>query len=140
MVSRIIRADPFFARHAWFYVFSRVRTPLHRSRPGPTKWWFFLFSLVKTALDWTRLTCVGVFIHDTHDEILAAFTVLLAFFTLALWASTSELARDARESAQKTIKTMEDTARKELRAYVSVQEVDMTIVSSLTLVWWTIGE
>lgn len=68
------------------------------------------FSLINHILDWTRITCAGLFVHDTHDEILAAFTVLLAIFTLALWASTSRIAEEAKESSGKTIKTMEAAA------------------------------
>ena len=81
------------------------------------------FSFIRVSLDYTRLTCVGIFIHEDRDEILAAFTVLLAFFTLALWASTSKIAEDAKEAAGNTIRTMEDTARKELRAYMAFNTI-----------------
>jgi hypothetical protein len=77
------------------------------------------FSFINTALDWTRLPCVELFITHAHEEILAIFTVLLAFFTLALWASTAEIARDAKATGERTIRTMEDTAKRQLRAYVS---------------------
>jgi hypothetical protein len=78
------------------------------------------FSAVLYTLNWSRLTCVGVFINAEHEAILASFTVLLALFTLALWSATSKMSLDAKASADKTLKTIDDNSKKELRAYISV--------------------
>src|SRR5262245_19756779 len=53
--------------------------------------------------------CIGGFIHNRHNEILAAFTVILAVATIFLWIATRDLVREA-----------EDTAKRQLRAYVFV--------------------
>jgi hypothetical protein len=87
-----------------------------------------IFAFITTFLDWTRLTCVGIFFSDAHEEILAAFTILLAIFTFALWVSTSKLARDAEIASAKTINIMENTAKKELRAYVGQESVSISYI------------
>jgi hypothetical protein len=56
--------------------------------------------------------CLGDFVHDRKDEILVAFTVILAFSTIFLWVATRDLVRSA-----------ERTARSELRAYVGISNV-----------------
>lgn len=55
--------------------------------------------------------CLGEFVHDRKDEILVAFTVILAFSTIFLWVATRDL-----------VKGSEKTARRQLRAYVFVGE------------------
>jgi hypothetical protein len=59
--------------------------------------------------------CLGNFIHGQKEEILAAFTVILAFSTIFLWVATRDLVKGA-----------EKTARSELRAYVGVVNVTLT--------------
>lgn len=102
------------------------------------------FEALNIFLIRSRITCIGVFIHDAHEEILAAFTIFLAIFTFLLWWATYKLARDAKNAAARqatdtqtslaTAKqaanastdmgaTMERNARYELRAYVGVQHV-----------------
>jgi hypothetical protein len=54
--------------------------------------------------------CLGDFVHDRKDEILVAFTVILAFSTLFLWVATRDL-----------VSGSEKTARRQLRAYVGVR-------------------
>ena len=76
------------------------------------------FSVINFVLYWTRLNCVSLFITSAHDELLAGFTILLAIVTLALWGSTAQLAEDAKATGARTITTMEDTAKRQLRAYV----------------------
>ena len=112
-----------------------ANTSQYKQNSGST-----FFSFVNSVLDLTRLTCVGSFIHHTHEEILASFTVLLALFTLALWASTSKIAKDAKTSTNKTIKIMEDTTERQLRAYLTIEQ--FSYVSHLdtinNAIWWSI--
>ena len=65
----------------------------------------------------TYRDCLGEFVHDRKDEILVAFTVILAFSTIFLWVAT----RDLVESAERT-------AKRQLRAYVGVDEVSIKVV------------
>jgi hypothetical protein len=62
--------------------------------------------------------CLGDFLHDRKDETLVAFTVILAFSTIFLWVAT----RDLVSSAEKT-------ARRQLRAYISVLNGDVRLVN-----------
>jgi hypothetical protein len=57
--------------------------------------------------------CLGEFVHANGDAIIAAFTVILAFSTIALWSATRGLVRSA-----------ENTAERQLRAYVSYKGGD----------------
>lgn len=84
-----------------------------------------LFSIVAYVLDWSRLTCVGSFVHHAKEEILAAFTILLAFFTLSLWAATNRLAEEAKEASEKSRVLAEETAKRQLRAYLSVDAAEL---------------
>jgi hypothetical protein len=43
------------------------------------------------------------FIEHTPDWFVALFTLALTFSTIALWRSTADLARDARDSANKLV-------------------------------------
>jgi hypothetical protein len=56
--------------------------------------------------------CIGAFFGAHHNEIIAAFTVLLALVTIFLWLATRALVKGA-----------ENTAKRQLRAYVWVKEV-----------------
>ena len=62
--------------------------------------------------------CLGDFVHDRKDETLVAFTIILAFSTIFLWVAT----RDLVSSAEKT-------ARRQLRAYISVVNGDIELVN-----------
>jgi hypothetical protein len=53
--------------------------------------------------------CIGEFLKEYRDELLAIFTIVLAFATVFLWVATRDLANEAAESS-----------RRELRAYVGV--------------------
>lgn len=64
------------------------------------------FSVLVYVVNWSRLSCAGGFIRESKDEVLAGFTVLLAFFTLSLWSATNKLADDAKQSAGKTLTEM----------------------------------
>lgn len=63
--------------------------------------------------------CLGEFVHDRKDEILVAFTVILAFSTIFLWVATRDL-----------VKSAEKTARSELRAYVGISNCTIRSVSA----------
>jgi hypothetical protein len=52
-------------------------------------------------------------------------TGVLAVYTFKLWRSTSELARDSKASADATLEHLEATAQRQLRAYVSMEEMDI---------------
>jgi len=58
-----------------------------------------------------RWTCSGDFVEVNHDSIIAAFTVLLVVVTGTLWLATEKLVKGA-----------EDTAERQLRAYVLIDE------------------
>jgi hypothetical protein len=51
--------------------------------------------------------CVGGFVHNNAEGIIAIFTVILALSTVFLWRATRDLVNEARE-----------TSRRQLRAYV----------------------
>jgi flagellar basal body-associated protein FliL len=63
--------------------------------------------------------CILPIIHDSHNEILAAFTIVLAIATIFLWFTISDLVRGA-----------EQTAQRQLRAHIGVttREVPSLIV------------
>jgi hypothetical protein len=62
--------------------------------------------------------CLGDFVHDKKDETLVALTVILAFSTIFLWVATRDLVSGA-----------EETARKQLRAYISVVSGDIQLAN-----------
>lgn len=55
----------------------------------------------------TSRECVGEFIHDNGEAVIALFTVILALATILLWLATQNLLRGA-----------EETSKIQLRAYV----------------------
>jgi hypothetical protein len=56
-------------------------------------------------------------VFDEHGEaVTAAFTIILALSTIALWLSTRELWR----VTDRTLRHSEDTAQRQLRAYISI--------------------
>jgi hypothetical protein len=59
--------------------------------------------------------CLGSFVHKYRDELVAVFTIVLALSTIYLWFATGDLVRGA-----------ERTAKRQLRAYVGVDEVSIT--------------
>jgi hypothetical protein len=61
--------------------------------------------------------CLGDFTHDNAEAIIAAFTIILAFSTIFLWVATRDLVRSA-----------DDTAKRQLRAYVFVSGSAVTNV------------
>lgn len=88
------------------------------------------FSFINFILDWTKFTCIGSFIHGAHDEILAAFTILLAIFTLALWASTSKIAEDARTTGENQVTKMQASIAEANRAAVAMEKVASAVEST----------
>lgn len=53
--------------------------------------------------------CIGDFVHDNGEAIIAVFTIVLALSTIFLWGATRDLVSGA-----------DDTARRQLRAYLSI--------------------
>lgn len=58
--------------------------------------------------------CVGAFTHNNAEAIIAAFTIILALSTIFLWVATRDL-----------VINTENTARRQLRAYVFVVQVEI---------------
>jgi hypothetical protein len=44
--------------------------------------------------------CLGPFAHENHGPIVAVFTIILAFSTIALWVSTRDAALAAKAAAE----------------------------------------
>jgi hypothetical protein len=44
--------------------------------------------------------CLGPFAHENHGPIVAVFTIILAFSTIALWFSTRDAALAAKVAAE----------------------------------------
>ena len=65
--------------------------------------------------------CTGGFVHTFADQIIALFTVILAASTIALWASTARLVRGT-----------EDTAERQLRAYVGIEKLEIDAPNVIT--------
>jgi hypothetical protein len=66
---------------------------------------FTIYANALAILKW-----MAWFVHEYREEIIAAFTVILAIATWRLWLATRDLVREAR-----------NTAEKQLRAYVNVE-------------------
>jgi hypothetical protein len=64
-----------------------------------------------------RGSCIGFFIHRNEGAITALATLLIALFTLTLWRSTDKL----WEAGERQLRLSEDTAQRQLRAYISHQ-------------------
>ncbi len=71
-------------------------------------------SALKTMFSHRR-ECLGSFLHSHHNDLLAAFTIILASATIFLWVATRDLVAGA-----------ERTAHKQLRAYVSLHKGGVT--------------
>jgi hypothetical protein len=54
--------------------------------------------------------CLGHFIQDNAEAIIALFTFILAFSTIFLWVATRDLVRGAKK-----------TAEQQLRAYLAIE-------------------
>ena len=48
--------------------------------------------------------CSGHFAHDNAEAIIAAFTIILAFSTIFLWAATSDLVRSGEKTAERQLR------------------------------------
>jgi hypothetical protein len=81
---------------------------------------------VLVTLRWTKV-CTGEFLKADGEAITAFFTLVVGLFTGALWLSTRELWR----VTDATLAHSEQTAIRELRAYVSVKELSMQPFRSL---------
>jgi hypothetical protein len=69
-----------------------------------------------TALGWGK-TCSGYFLKEDGDAITAFFTLVLGISTIGLWLSTQNLWK----VTDATLDHAQDTARKQLRAYIGVE-------------------
>ena len=72
-----------------------------------------------TVVAETYRDCLGYFVRDKKDEILVAFTAILAFSTIFLWVATRAL-----------VKSAERTAQRQLRAYVGVEGVSIKKITA----------
>jgi hypothetical protein len=75
---------------------------------------------ILTTLQWTKV-CTGEFLKMDGEAITAFFTLVVGLFTAALWRSTRAL----WDVTNSTLRHSERTAIRELRAYVSVKELEM---------------
>jgi hypothetical protein len=75
---------------------------------------------ILTTLRWTKV-CTGEFLKEDGEAITAFFTLVVGLFTAALWRSTHAL----WDVTNSTLRHSERTAIRELRAYVSVKELEM---------------
>jgi len=73
-----------------------------------------------STLGWAK-TCTGQCLKEDGGAITAFFTLVVGFFTAALWLSTRALWQVTTD----TLEHSERTAIRELRAYVSVDEILM---------------
>ncbi|TGT91236.1 MULTISPECIES: hypothetical protein [unclassified Mesorhizobium] len=62
------------------------------------------------------VNCSGRFLTGNSDAVIAIFTIVLAFSTIGLWASTNKL----WEAGDDQMRLIEGNAKKELRAYLTV--------------------
>jgi hypothetical protein len=60
------------------------------------------------------LVASGRFLHDYRDEVIAAFTVVLAISTILLWRAT-----------ERQLAHLSETAQKQLRAYVFIDVIEL---------------
>ena len=67
------------------------------------------------------VTETGTFIKDHHEEIIAVGTVFIAVFTIILGLFTVSLAA----STDKLVRGGEDTSKRQLRAYVFLDGIDL---------------
>jgi hypothetical protein len=61
--------------------------------------------------------CLGEFIENNGEGILASFTIMLALSTIFLWIATRDLVREAK-----------GTSERELRAYLGVENVSLKLL------------
>lgn len=104
----------------------------HEAKENPPKGFVALFI---NARDDT--VCGFSVLYEYRDAVTALATVFIASFTLTLWLSTKRLSKEAETAsgisnkaanaatkaaaaAERTVNTMEDTAERQLRAYISV--------------------
>jgi hypothetical protein len=69
-----------------------------------------------------RERCIGSFVNDNANAIIALFTIVLAGSTIGLWFSTEQLWKVSND----TLDHAEKTAQRELRAYVHLKDVKFT--------------
>lgn len=69
-----------------------------------------------------RVGCLGPFVHENADPIIAVFTILLAIATIRLWVSTNRLWEGAERSSER-----------QLRAYVLIEGADIYDASKIGL-------
>jgi hypothetical protein len=68
---------------------------------------------------------IGNFIHEFKDEIVAAFTVILALSTLYLWLATRELVRGAEAASRRQLRPYVIIVSKDIEEQMEAHEVFM---------------
>ena len=101
--------------------------------------------------------CVGTFLHDSGEGIIAIFTVILGIATWALWRATRDLVAEAKTTgaaqvcaaqqsaaatqiaataASASLELAGETAKRQLRAYVAV---DDSMVQQIGTDWYDVN-
>ena len=75
---------------------------------------------IVATLGWSKV-CTGKFLKEDGEAITAFFTLVVGFFTAALWLSTRALWQVTND----TLAHAERTSVRELRAYISIKEIEM---------------
>ena len=70
--------------------------------------------------------CIGGFVHDNAEGIIAVFTIILAISTIFLWSATRDL-----------VIGTENVARNQLRAYVFIDGGSMDLTDGKTMKYST---
>lgn len=79
--------------------------------------------------------CAGPFIHENSDAIIAVFTIVLAFSTIALWDETKRLRLGADEQADK----MERSVTEAGRSAKAMEGVAESMASNVVTVQKSVG-
>jgi hypothetical protein len=78
------------------------------------------------SLTYTGAEIVLEWINRRHDVINAAATFIIALFTIALWRATDRL----WDAGERQLVHLTETTRSQLRAYIHVQDVIMSLMNS----------
>jgi hypothetical protein len=77
--------------------------------------------------------CFGRFLHEDAEVLIGLFTLglvsvtgVLAYYTYHLWKATGVVASEAKDSADATLIHLKESSERELRAYVSLREFNVT--------------
>ena len=89
-----------------------------------------MLAQIIATLRWTKV-CTGDFLKADGEAITAFFTLVLGISTIGLWLSTQKLWR----VTDRTLGHAEDTAKRELRAYIGVEPRGVTRVAGQDLLF-----